>query len=267
MIPSREIKEKARQCMVPPSTIERDYAQNWVLAYLSALPLALKGGTGIRKVYFEQYRFSDDLDFTLLETYEKETLFEAVEDAVSRAREESGIRFEEDTNIIRTVTGFRVTVKFRILSGGTTSPIKIDLDLTTSENEEMLLPVQRKPIFHPYSDGLKASVTSYSLEEIMAEKIRSLFQRIRPRDIYDIWQLADHVNPEDVGAILRRKCEPKEVVPDPRALLERADQFSAAWENSLRHQMKTVPDFTAAFETALAKTKQYSRTGGHIEEV
>ena len=29
----------------------------------------IKGGTGIIKVYIENYRFSDDLDFTLLEKW------------------------------------------------------------------------------------------------------------------------------------------------------------------------------------------------------
>jgi len=67
MIPAREIKEKARESGVPPSTIERDYAQNWLLSHLRPIPLALKGGTGIRKVFIEHYRFSDDLDFTLLD--------------------------------------------------------------------------------------------------------------------------------------------------------------------------------------------------------
>lgn len=72
MIPAREIKEHAREYGVPPSTIERDYAQNWLLAFLSPLPMALKRGTGIRKVYIENYRFSDDLDFTLLEAINKD---------------------------------------------------------------------------------------------------------------------------------------------------------------------------------------------------
>ena len=69
MIPIREIKEVARLFGVPPSTIERDYAQNWLLSSFGSLQMALKGGTGIRKVYIEHYRFSDDLSFfvTLLE--------------------------------------------------------------------------------------------------------------------------------------------------------------------------------------------------------
>ncbi|MFA4647786.1 nucleotidyl transferase AbiEii/AbiGii toxin family protein [Pyrococcus kukulkanii] len=58
----------ARKKGVPESTVERDYAQDWLLFGLSktCLKMALKGGTGIRKAYIEGYRFSDDLDFTLL---------------------------------------------------------------------------------------------------------------------------------------------------------------------------------------------------------
>ena len=71
MIDLREIKEKARLNSVPESTIERDYVQNWVLKHLNRVKMVLKGGTGIRKVYIGNYRFSDDLDFTLQENISK----------------------------------------------------------------------------------------------------------------------------------------------------------------------------------------------------
>ncbi len=67
MIPEREVKEIAREHGVPVSTVERDYAQNWLLKFIGSSFMALKGGTGIRKAYIKNYRFSDDLDFTLLE--------------------------------------------------------------------------------------------------------------------------------------------------------------------------------------------------------
>ena len=266
MIPIVEIKEAARAFGVPPSTIERDYAQNWLLAHLSALPMALKGGTGIRKVFIENYRFSDDLDFTLLEPYEKETLREMVKDAVSRAREESGIRFEEDIDIIETTTGFRATALFRIIPMNASTPTRIIIDLTTMSNESVLLPVEKRRIYHPYSDKLTAGVTCYCLEEIMAEKIRSLFQRIRPRDIYDIRHLADRVNPDAVRSILHLKCECKEVVPDNSVLAGRRNRFSASWNASLRHQMKAVPNFEEAFEWALDCVELYTQRPGEVPQ-
>jgi len=257
MIPAREIKEHAREYGVPPSTIERDYAQNWLLASLSRLPMALKGGTGIRKVYIENYRFSDDLDFTLLEAVNKDELQAAVQDAVTRVREESGILFEEEIGIIKTMSGYRATAKFRILHSSATTPINIDLDLTDPDNEQVFLPVQVRKIFHHYSDTLDASITCYALEEIMAEKIRSLFQRTRSRDLYDIWQLADRVNRQDVKSVLQMKCEAKSVTVDHAILTGKHDQFKAAWDVSLHHQMQDVPDFDEAFDKMTDEIERY----------
>ena len=57
MIRPQEIEEKSGQLGVPISAIERDYVQNWILKHLRAIDMVLKGGTGIRKVYIENYRF------------------------------------------------------------------------------------------------------------------------------------------------------------------------------------------------------------------
>jgi predicted nucleotidyltransferase component of viral defense system len=191
--------------------------------------MALKGGTGIRKVFIEDYRFSDDLDFTLLEPIEADALQSSVIDAMTRVRDESGIQFEDDIGFRQTRNGFKATTRFRILHRGTISPTKIDLDLTGTDSEQILLPVSERRIFHHYSDGLESSVTSYSLEEIIAEKIRSIFQRTRSRDIYDIDQLAGRVDRNMVQSIVHRKCELKQVEVDPGILLAKRDQFASLW--------------------------------------
>ena len=82
MISEYEIREIARKNSVPETTVERDYAQNWLLFALSKINMALKGGTGIRKVFIENYRFSDDLDFTLLEDLKADELKEKIHKAV-----------------------------------------------------------------------------------------------------------------------------------------------------------------------------------------
>ncbi len=93
MIPINEIKEVARSFGVPPSTIERDYAQNWLLSSFGSLHMALKGGTGIRKVYIEQYRFSDDLDFTLTKQYEPDHLVDLFVSVLSQSGKSVVSRF------------------------------------------------------------------------------------------------------------------------------------------------------------------------------
>ena len=126
-----------------------------------------------------------------------------------RVRDESGIQFEDEIGFRQTRNGFKATTRFRILHRGPTSPIKIDLDLTGTDSEQILLPVSDRPVFHHYSDGLETSVASYGIEEIMAEKIRSVFQRTRSRDLYDIGQLAGRVDRDMVKSIVHRKCEYK----------------------------------------------------------
>ena len=49
--------------------LEKDYALGYLLAGMAQTPvlndtLVLKGGTALRKFYFADYRFSEDLDFS-----------------------------------------------------------------------------------------------------------------------------------------------------------------------------------------------------------
>lgn len=87
---------------------------------------------------------------------------------------------------------------------------------------------------------------AYSLEEIFAEKIRSLFQRTRPRDLYDVWYLSKLGL--DILDIVDEKLGFKGVSADLDGLLSRKEDFRNAWENSLRHQLKNLPDFNAVFD-------------------
>lgn len=70
MIRSAEISKLAHRLGLGDKTIEKDYVLTWVLLAITTSPLndllAFKGGTAIKKIYVPDYRFSEDLDFTLL---------------------------------------------------------------------------------------------------------------------------------------------------------------------------------------------------------
>jgi predicted nucleotidyltransferase component of viral defense system len=251
------MKQKAREYGVNPSTIERDYAQNWLLMALSSLPLVLKGGTGIRKVYISNYRFSDDLDFTLLEEFSAEEFKATIDKVIEKAREESGMNFFDDSGFRENDNGFEIDIYFQFMQRGE-NRTKIKLDITKAKNERILLPVLREKIIHLYSDDLDCEVKVYSLEEIVAEKIRSLFQRTRPRDLYDVWYLWSKTNDIDrrkVLKILPEKFKEKGVVVDIQDLENRKNDFRNAWEISLGHQLKELPDFETVFSIVLQEVK------------
>ena len=252
MIPILEIKATAKKKGIPESTVERDYSQNWLLFGLSktSIKMALKGGTGIRKVYIEDYRFSDDLDFTLLEEYDGKTIQGELVKGIKIARKESGISFEENIALKETPNGYEATVYFSIIRE-LGSTLKIKIDLTKKENEPILLPLEKRKIIHPYSDECNAEILTYSLEEIFAEKVRSLFQRTRPRDLYDVWRLKDIIELKTVLSILPEKFRLKNVRFELEIFKERRMYYERAWERSLAHQINPLPEFDKVWDDVL----------------
>lgn len=97
MIEKGEILKISRQIGLNPSIIEKDYVLGWLLAGISTHPAlrdvwVFKGGTCLKKCFFPKYRFSEDLDFTVLDpvhldsSWLKERM-DAVTSWVSRACE------------------------------------------------------------------------------------------------------------------------------------------------------------------------------------
>jgi predicted nucleotidyltransferase component of viral defense system len=71
MIDRCEIIDIATQVSLTPHVVEKDYVLGWFLAGISNPPelqkkLDFQRGTCLKKCFFETYRFSEDLDFTLL---------------------------------------------------------------------------------------------------------------------------------------------------------------------------------------------------------
>jgi predicted nucleotidyltransferase component of viral defense system len=71
LITKREVLEIATQTSLNPHVVEKDYVLGWLLAGIYAHEelaesWVFKGGTCLKKCFFETYRFSEDLDFTLL---------------------------------------------------------------------------------------------------------------------------------------------------------------------------------------------------------
>lgn len=64
MIRAGEIRQIANSSGVRPEVIEKDYVLSWVIAALYQHDISsnwiFKGGTALKKCYFEDYRFSED---------------------------------------------------------------------------------------------------------------------------------------------------------------------------------------------------------------
>ena len=255
MIPEIEFKENARFYNVPVSTIERDYAQNWLLVHLPEM--AFKGGTGIRKAYIENYRFSDDLDFTLIKKSNIKDLEGEIKKAIQDAKNVSGISFLDDIKSEEVKNGYVINIHFRILRS-TGDPLKIKMDITKKENEIIINPIQKKNIIHVYSDKINEKINVYTLEEMFAEKVRSLFERTRPRDLYDVWHLNKKITFDKT--LFQKKCKHKNVESNIDELVTRKINYEKTWKGSLQHQLPELPSAIDVFEEViefLKKVLQY----------
>jgi predicted nucleotidyltransferase component of viral defense system len=252
MIRDLEIKEKARKNGVPETTIEKDYALNWILRALNQQTdsFVLKGGTGLRKVYFKNYRFSEDLDFTMLKSAEWSDIEQMIKKAIQTAKRDSGINFQDNIESEENINGYQIDIYFRIFRRGG-NPLRIKFDITKPENETMILPPVMKDIFHPYSDDYYSIACVYSIHEIMAEKMRSLFERTRARDVYDIWFISKNIDMAKAFEIFPAKCAFKKISPDFKDLFGRKQDFLNAWKSSLGHQLKALPDFELVFNEVI----------------
>jgi predicted nucleotidyltransferase component of viral defense system len=70
LINRQEIMDFSREFGLRPDMVEKDYVLGWLLAGISnhkelAAKWVFKGGTCLKKCFFETYRFSEDLDFTI----------------------------------------------------------------------------------------------------------------------------------------------------------------------------------------------------------
>ena len=97
MIKPGEIQQKAREVGVRDQQIEKDYILSWILKGIAqheqlSKAIVFKGGTVLKKIYFEDYRFSEDLDFTLLNSeITNEQIFEWFNEVFEYAKEEANI--------------------------------------------------------------------------------------------------------------------------------------------------------------------------------
>lgn len=186
MISKQEIIQQSLLNKVRPEIIEKDYVLGWILAGINnhkslSKHWVFKGGTCLKKCYFKDYRFLEDLDFTLTKdasTHEG-AIKSSLEEVCNWVYEKSGVeikslRIKPFLDIQkRRIPSFEGSIGYSGPQEPKGSPPSIKLDLTQSE--EILDPPHLCQIFHQYSDYEEQifRANTYSFEEIFAEKTRA----------------------------------------------------------------------------------------------
>ncbi len=258
MIDRREILDIAQQTSLSPHIVEKDYVLGWLLAGIYAHEeLAeswlFKGGTCLKKCFFETYRFSEDLDFTLRDASHLDEAFlkRVFAEVGAWIYDETGIEVPANKQEFEIYQNPRGTIScqgklsYKGPVSSTHSLPRIKLDLTA--DERVVLPPVTAEIFHPYSDAPEEGieVLAYDYVEAFAEKFRALFERARPRDLYDVVNLYRNADarpePQQFIEVLREKCTFKGIgLPNLAELEQHRAALEAGWVHMLAHQLPAL---------------------------
>ena len=198
MINKNEIDQKVKDFDINSSDVQRDYVFGWILAGMyehSNLKdkLVLKGGNCFRKAYFENTRFSRDLDFSCKTEIPVEYMSTEFDTICDFVLDQTGIIFKKEKTIIQPKkladsdkTIYDIRLYFDNFYGKSGKmDLKVDIDVSTYD--KIYLPVQERTLIHPYSDSAKceAGIKCIKLEELLASKLKCLLQRRHIADLYD----------------------------------------------------------------------------------
>lgn len=264
MIDADKIRAIAADRSIHPGIIEKDYVLSKALIALSQIGLfnkniIFKGGTALKKFYYPEWRFSEDLDFTSKTKLKPDDVTTIFHETVDRVTNLFGLsmRVLEYSQYPRTGDDL-ISAQLKLgydgplrKSSGQKNNVRVDIAF-----EERLVsePVKRK-LLSDYPDDIDTELTVYSLAEIISEKLRSILQRGKSRDYYDVWILlkdyqSDFSN-DKLWEILKEKCAFKDIhAPkvDDFFDRERTEEAGRYWERGLAHQMNDLPDFNKVLE-------------------
>ena len=253
MIDAREVLDRAAELSLDPSVVEKDYVLGWLLAGIDhhasiGGSWVFKGGTCLKKVHFETYRFSEDLDFTLIDSDQLDEAFlkSAFAGIAAWIYEQCGVEIPADQIRFETYANKRGgrSAQGRVYYRGPlrrrSSLTRVKLDLTV--DEVVVLEPTRFRIVHPYSDdppeGIR--IRCYPYTEVFAEKVRALGERCRPRDLYDVINLFRREEAlqlaTSIHEIHARKCAYKGITATTLAMVEsHRSEIESDWKAMLGH--------------------------------
>jgi predicted nucleotidyltransferase component of viral defense system len=265
------LMEARKHLGLPWEVLERDYLLSWILAGISQVDalgesLVFKGGTGLKKCYLREYRFSEDLDFSgLLGVPTGEAMEQAMADACTAASslldkytpvEIGCTRYAEKEPHPGGQEAFAIRAR---LPWQREQCTRVMVEITV--DEPILRPVSRRKILHEYGEPITAEIQVYALEEMVAEKLRAILQqrkqleergwsRSRARDYYDLWRLlGTHQNRMDLSGfdgLLREKCAVRAVTfrgPDDFFQGSMLAYVERTWDQWLGPLVSELPPF------------------------
>ncbi len=266
MISLAEINAIANKFKVPTETIEKDYAISWILTCLSKSNLKnnviFYGGTAIKRIYFEEHRFSEDIDLLSSKDISLEELLQECS-LLNYAREEANFVLEVNRNEIISAKGRKqLLIHYSGYDEISGAPKVIRMDF--SMGADLYGKVAPRGIINTYSDLSAQNDTLFvmSLNTILANKLGMLtdLTRNEPRDLFDLWFLLQrtdqfYFNFNQICGIFKHKYG---FHPSLSVLMPHLHNpcLKAHWDLRLKRQVAELPDINSVISAVEARLRE-----------
>ena len=183
MIPQAYIVEWSSQVGWPtPEQVEQDLVLSRLIVEIATDPylgeeLVFRGGTCLHKLHLRPApRYSEDLDYVRRSAGG----IARVTQAVSAVGERLRMQVRTD------VSGFpKIYLRAPFESGSATMRIKVEVSTRERSSARELIRVPFA-VASPWYQG-RGEVQTFSPPELVATKLRALYQRSKGRDLFDLW--------------------------------------------------------------------------------
>ncbi len=258
MIKPKELNNISSREGVRQQQIEKDYLMSWLLWGISGNDLLrdaliFKGGTCIKKNHIEDYRYSEDMDFTLNPDIEAGisiddiyTAFNSVFTEIKHATNINLLLPEDSKGVHEATHSIKFYINYVGPLGGNGDHVKLDI----TKGEKLEFEIEHHTILQEYSDLMdeaKFTIQCYGLYEIVVEKMAALMGRPVARDLYDFEYLTNTagVQLQDIYYQFERKAKFKGHIPSEviKKITGKKRTFEKAWRDNLSHQIKDLPKF------------------------
>ncbi len=265
MISIVEINRVANKYQVPAETIEKDYIISWILWSLSKSDIkdyfTFYGGTALKKIYFEDHRFSEDIDLISEKGFSKDQLHQFLL-CIEKIKEEVNIAVTIDYEKSQSMQSREIM--YLLYDGfeeivGAPKEIKIDFNMNTT----IYGVSQLAGVIETYSDlkNRRSLLNAMTSNSILANKIGMLFDisRDEPRDIYDIWFLLNRQQQfefsfDQIQSIIKEKYSFK---PTTKMIKDRL-KLQQHWQTRLQKQIANLPEQHIVIQEILNKLEPYA---------
>ncbi len=186
-----------------PDQIEQDLIISRALVDLYNDPhikdaLVFRGGTALNKLFINPpSRYSEDIDFVQKNADPIGQTINAIREVLKP--------WLGDPKWKITQRSAKLIYKYESINK---SASKLKIEINTTEHFQVL-PLKKVP-FSMDSDWFKgtADIITYEMDELMATKLRALYQRRKGRDLFDIWYVTTNelINLNRVFDIFAKYC-------------------------------------------------------------